>query len=78
VQLFLERADLLLEGVDHECQGLHTRFQCPNIGLRFGGSPFPHLVRECRRCFHGDRVCYAETGSQALSFHYLYGYLKPF
>ena len=31
-------------GVDHGCQGLHTRFQRPNIGLRFGGGPFPHLV----------------------------------
>jgi hypothetical protein len=28
------------------------------------------------RCFHGDRVCYAETRSQALSFHYLNGYYR--
>src|SRR5262245_34396636 len=45
----------------------------PYIGLRFGGGPFPHEVWEGRRCFHGDRVCYAETGSQALSSHYLNG-----
>jgi hypothetical protein len=30
------------------------------------------------RCFHGDRVCYAETRSQALSFHYLNGYIANF
>jgi hypothetical protein len=38
------------------------------------GMWFPHVVGYGTRCFHGDRVCYAETGSQALSFHYLNGY----
>src|SRR5712691_5706354 len=58
----------------HGLQCLHTRFQCLNIGLRFGRELFPHVVGYGTRCFHGDRVCYAETGSQALSFHYLNGY----
>jgi hypothetical protein len=56
VPLFLERVALLLEGVDQGCQGLQTRGQRLKSGLRFGWGPFPHLVREGRRCVHGDRV----------------------
>ena len=75
VQLLLPCAVMLLERLHHGLQCLHTRFQCPNRGLRFGRELFPHVVGYGTRCFHGDRVCYAETGSQALSFHYLNGYL---
>ena len=65
--------------MDHGIHGLDTCFQYPNLGLRFGWGPFPHLVWECRRCFHGDRVCHTATKSQALSLHYLNGYaLKMF
>ena len=64
----------------------HTRCHCYSVttgcsggsslrGLRFGRGPFPHLVREGRRYFHGDRVCHTQTGSQAVSLHYLNGYL---
>ena len=60
--------------MDHGIHGLDTCFQYPNLGLRFGWGPFPHLVWECRRCFHGDRVCHTATKSQALSLHYLNGY----